>query len=254
MSIYFSSQGVGHDVVLLHGWALHGGVWQRVAQALAEEYCVHLPDLPGHGRSAAVSTFMLDEIVESLHNCFPLPVQVVGWSLGGLIAAHWARRYPQHIKSLTLVASSPYFIRQPDWPHAQAAETVNQLAQQLDQQFDTTIQRFLALQTLGSDSAKTTLAALRELVFAHGRPSGLLAALQLLQNTDYRPHLADITVPTLVLAGARDALTPLAAAQTWANGVADGRLQVFPQASHAPFLSHETEFLQALRPFLAVHV
>ncbi|MEZ5623317.1 MAG: alpha/beta fold hydrolase [Nitrosomonas sp.] len=43
--------GNGPDLVLLHGWAMHGGVWRGVREQLAMKYRVHLFDLPGHGLS-----------------------------------------------------------------------------------------------------------------------------------------------------------------------------------------------------------
>jgi pimeloyl-ACP methyl ester carboxylesterase len=52
MNLFVESRGRGPDVVMLHGWGLHGGVFDRVASQLADRFCVHLVDLPGHGASA----------------------------------------------------------------------------------------------------------------------------------------------------------------------------------------------------------
>lgn len=51
MSLHVETLGSGAPLVLLHGWGMHGGVWAEVAQQLAEEFCVHVVDLPGHGFS-----------------------------------------------------------------------------------------------------------------------------------------------------------------------------------------------------------
>ncbi|WP_239689513.1 alpha/beta fold hydrolase [Aquitalea pelogenes] len=91
---------------MLHGWGLHGGVFDRVASQLADHYCVHLVDLPGHGASAPLARFDADEVADLVDAQFPFPVQVVGWSLGGLIAQHWAARHPDKVKSLALVATA----------------------------------------------------------------------------------------------------------------------------------------------------
>ena len=58
-SLYFETSGRGRDVVLVHGWGLHGGVWARVAAALADHFTVHQVDLPGHGHSASVAPYTL---------------------------------------------------------------------------------------------------------------------------------------------------------------------------------------------------
>lgn len=248
--IHIDSAGRGPDVVLLHGWGLHGGVWERVADRLAADFCVHRVDLPGHGRSAAIAPFTLEAVADTVAASFPLPVQVVGWSLGGLVAQQWALARPDAVRSLALVATSPRFVRDEDWPHAQPAAQIAQVAANLDTDFDGTLQRFLALQTLGAPDARATLAAMRDLLFTHGRPQGLLPALRLLIDADLRGSAAGIACPTGLFFGVRDAITPIGAGRWLAAQLPDAELVEFAQASHAPFLSHEDDFVAALRDFL----
>lgn len=252
-SLYFESVGRGPDVVLVHGWGLHGGVWSRVAQALADEFTVHCVDLPGHGHSVSLQDYTLDNLARALAATFPLPVQVVGWSLGGLAAMRWALDAPASLKSLTLVASSPCFVQRADWPHAQAVQVMRQFADNLGGQFEQTLRRFLALQTLGSESAHAVLAEMKHILFAHGRPSALEAALAVLESSDVRHELPQLHLPTHLSYGQRDALTPIGAARWLAGAIAGSTLTEFPQASHAPFLSHEAEFVADLIPFLQRH-
>ena len=166
-------------------------------------------------------------------------MQVVGWSLGGLVGARWALDAPASVKSLTLVASSPCFMQQADWPHAQPVAVMRQFADNLGNQFEQTLRRFLALQTLGSDSAHAVLAEMKHQLFAHGRPSALDDALAELESSDVRPELPGLRVPTHLSYGQRDALTPIGAARWLAATIPGSSLTEFPQASHAPFLSHE---------------
>ncbi|MHB8535916.1 MAG: alpha/beta fold hydrolase, partial [Sulfuricaulis sp.] len=53
MTIFYERSGHGPDVVLVHGWGLHGGVWADIARGLSKDFRVTVPDLPGHGRSRA---------------------------------------------------------------------------------------------------------------------------------------------------------------------------------------------------------
>lgn len=251
--IHFETRGQGSDVVLLHGWGLHGGVWDRIADRLAEQHAVHLVDLPGHGLSPAPTHATIDAVTGRIADAFPLPVHVVGWSLGGLVGQHWAATRPDAVRSLTLTATSPRFVRAPDWPHAQEAAQIEAVGASLATAFDATLTRFLALQTLGSDSARETLATLRRDLFAHGRPQGLEAMLEVLVRSDLRADAAAIACPTLLLFGLRDAITPIGAGRWLAGQIADSRLVEFPRASHAPFLSHEADFLAALTAFLTEH-
>ena len=237
-------------MVLLHGWGLHGGVFARVAANLSQDYCVHCVDLPGHGASATISPYTLSGVAHTIATHFPFPAHVVGWSLGGLVAQRWALDQPTQLLSLTLVASTPCFTQRADWPCAQPAATLQQFATALTQAFEPTLQRFLALQTLGSDSARDTLAALKQTLFAHGRPLALQEALALLAHEDLRTEIEQLRPTLHLMAGAKDALTPLGSAHWLEKIIPDTHLTVFPRASHAPFLSHEAEFLLALRAFL----
>ena len=253
MSLFIETHGRGPDVVLLHGWGLHGGVFDRVAANLANDFCVHRVDLPGHGASAAAAVFHPDPIAAELAARFPLPVHVVGWSLGGLIAQHWAARHPALVKSLALIATSPRFVRDDSWPHAQQRSAIESVGASLDTAFELTLERFLALQMLGAPAARQTLADLKAQLFSHGRPQGLLPALACLLAADARELAASIHCPVGLFFGARDAITPIGAGRWLADALPDATLYEFAHASHAPFLSHEAEFIAQLRHHLEQH-
>ncbi|KUM00414.1 pimeloyl-ACP methyl ester esterase BioH [Chromobacterium subtsugae] len=250
MNLFVETLGQGPDVVMLHGWGLHGGVFARVAEHLAGRFCVHLVDLPGHGASPALAGFDADAVADLVASHFPLPVQVVGWSLGGLIAQHWAARHPERVKSLALVSTSPRFVRDETWPHAQERKAIEAVAASLDGAFEQTLERFLALQMMGAPAARDTLKSLRGELFSHGRPQGLLPALQLLLEADARSLAGRIRCPAALFCGARDAITPIGAGRWLAEALPDAVLYEFPQASHAPFLSHEQDFVRALAQHL----
>jgi len=246
MTLRIETLGSGADVVLLHGWGLHGGVFERVAAQLADNYCLHLVDLPGHGGSPAMAPFDGARVAAQLAERFPLPAHVLGWSLGGLIAQYWAINYPEQVRSLALVATSPCFVKKPDWPYAQPAEAIEAVGASLDGAFELTLERFLALQMLGSSTARATLKGLREQLFSHGRPQGLLPALDLLLSADLRADVACLRCPVGLFFGERDVITPLGAGRWFAEHVPHATLYAFAQASHAPFLSHEDAFVAQL--------
>jgi pimeloyl-[acyl-carrier protein] methyl ester esterase len=253
MNFYIETSGQGPDLVMLHGWGLHGGVFAGIARALSERCCVHRVDLPGHGATPGLELFDADAVADRLAAAFPLPVHVLGWSLGGLIAQHWAARHPHGVSSLALVASSPCFVERDDWPHAQRADAIAAVGTSLEQAFEETLERFLALQMLGAPGARDTLKAVRADLFAHGRPQGLQSALRLLLNDDARDLAARIRCPVGLFFGERDVITPIGAGRWLEAQLADATLYSFPRASHAPFLSHEQAFLQEIGNFLDSH-
>ena len=53
MRLHVESRGAGPDLVLLHGWAMHGGIWGDAGEQLGRRFRLHLVDLLGHGYSPA---------------------------------------------------------------------------------------------------------------------------------------------------------------------------------------------------------
>lgn len=254
--LHVEETGCGPPLVLLHGWAMHGGLFTSLVPALAVRYRVAVVDLPGHGHSATVPLRSLDDAMQVLDARFRdahEPLRVLGWSMGGALALHWARHEPARIERLVLVGSTPRFITASDWPHAMAPATLQRFGDELAVAYRLTLQRFLTLQVQGSDSGRAALHALRDALFARGEPSPqhLRDALVMLRSIDVRDDLPHIAAPTLVVAGERDTLTPAAASAWMATALPDARLVTIPGAAHAPFLSHRAAFDAAVLPFLA---
>jgi pimeloyl-[acyl-carrier protein] methyl ester esterase len=285
MSLHVETLGSGAPLLLIHGWGMHGGMWGGVAERLAQDFRVLAVDLPGHGKSTLPSPaggrgvggeglqaagepltltlsrqrerglsqrVFLDSFVNQLSAQFTEPLTVCGWSLGGQIALHWALREPEQVRRLILVASTPCFVRRPDWECAMAAETLAQFATALQQDHAQTLRRFLALQVRGSDNERELLAGLREALFSRGEPdmTALQSGLEILRDCDLRESLHEVAQPTLVIAGERDTLTPPQASQYMATQMPDARLAMIAGAAHAPFLSHPEMVTDAVNSFL----
>ena len=180
------------------------------------------------------------------------PLDVLGWSLGGTVALRWARRMPERLARLVLVGVTPRFVADPGWPHAMAPETLQRFGDELAVAYRLTLQRFLALQVQGSAEGRSTLAELRRQLFVHGEPdpAAIAAALAILATADLRADAALVRMPTLVVAGEHDRLTPPAAAAWLARTLPNGQLVEIPGAGHAPFLSHRQAFEATLEGFL----
>jgi len=120
LHLSYRSAGTGEPVVLLHGLADHGGVWQALMEGLGDRYRWIAPDLRGHGESSKPSATAYDSRrlatdLETLAQRFALDaVHVVAHSWAAKIALLWARRQPQRLRSLVLV--DPFFVNQlPGW-------------------------------------------------------------------------------------------------------------------------------------------
>ncbi len=251
-ALHCETQGAGPDVVLLHGWGLHGGIWTRIVRALADEFRVTCPDLPGHGRSAASVARTLQSAAQQVADSAPRGATWIGWSWGAMVALQAAASDLADIARLVLVASTPRFVQGADWTCAVPAAVVRDFVAGLEREPEATLQRFLALQTRGAEHAQAVLRSLRASLNAHGRPDaqGLRDGLAMLAGADLRPLLASVACPVLLIMGGRDTLVPGGAADAMLGALRTARLERIEGAGHAPFLSHEARFLAALRAFL----
>lgn len=253
-ALHVESVGAGPPLVLLHGWALHAGLFSPILPVLASQHRVHAVDLPGHGHSEPLRPWTLEAAVASLERRFAKAgvLSVLGWSLGGAVALDWAHRVPSRISRLLLVATTPKFVASADWPHATSDETLVRFADELRIAFKPTLLRFLTLQMQGSDEGRAVLAALRRQLFSRGEPDAavLVDSLATLRGIDLRDKVRRIRQPALVVTGARDTLAPPEAGAWLAKALPAGRLHALDGAAHAPFLSHREAFLEVALPFL----
>ena len=256
MTPHVEIRGRGPDLVLLHGWALHGGMWGPWLDELEGHARLHIVDLPGHGRSGwPVETRDLAGLARAVFPCVPRGAAVLGWSLGGMLALELARRHPRHLRALILMATTPKFLAGPDWEHGLAPAVLDEFTHGLAQDYRRTVQNFLALQTRGDEHALATLRMLRSKLASHGEPDerALAAGLEVLRNADLRDALPRIALPALVVAGEHDRLTPPGAGRELAAQLPMARYRLIERSGHAPFLSHPDAVLAEVHGFLARH-
>lgn len=245
------SHGQGPDLVLLHGWAIHSGIWGSAGDALAAEYRVHLVDLPGHGVNQHIPLSRDLEQVAGLVLSKVPPAPWVGWSLGGLVALAAACMQPERVRKLVLVGATPSFSRRPDWEWGLGSSARQAFSDGLENAFEETVQQF-SVQTFGANHVGESLNRLGNGPLTETIParSTLDNGLHLLYDNNLLPALNDCKMPTLVLGGSRDrTIRPETFEQTAAM-LPEARLNIIRGAGHAPFISHEEKFLEAIRGFL----
>ena len=171
---------------------------------------------------------------------------------------------------LVLIATTPRFVAAADWPYGAPPERLAAQAAGLQMDYRRTVSDFLELQVRGSTGSTEALTQLRAALFAHGsaddgsrsesdasrepegpRLAALMRGLELLHDTDLRPLLPGITVPSLVIAGQYDRVTHPAASRALADSLPDARYVEIRRAAHAPFLSHLAELGAMIPDFLA---
>ena len=250
--LYYDSMGDGSPIVLLHPFPVHHEFWKSIAGKLAMRYQVILPDLRAHGRSEvgrgtatmrkhAVDLMRLLEVMQIPKAVF------VGVSIGGYVLFEFWRRFRERISALVLANTRA------------EADTEQGRANRLKSIADSCLHGtgpFFDAQTqnlIGETTRRT-----RPEIVANARAmmqmmsvDGLAASQQgMAERSDSIPTLRTINVPTLILAGEEDTITPLANAQLMHQQIKGSRLETIARGGHYSALEHPEEFGRMLRQFL----
>ncbi len=247
-TLWWQTAGTGNcHLVLLHGWGLNAEVWHCISEELASHFTLHVVDLPGFGRSRGFGAMSLDEMARQVLDAAPQNAIWLGWSLGGLVASQIALSQPERVKALVTVASSPCFSAQEAWPGIKP-DVLASFQQQLSEDFQRTVERFLALQTMGTETARQDARTLKQTVLSLPMPEVevLNGGLEILKTVDLREPLAALAMPHLRIYGYLDGLVPRKVVPLLDALWPESESQVIAKAAHAPFISHPAEFCSAL--------
>lgn len=243
-----------NECVFLHGWGMNKNVWQLLIPELESEISMPIKtlDLPGFGDDQACpAPYNLANVANELAEKLSDNSTLVGWSLGGLISLYIAKHHPKKVAKVILVASTPYFTEQDTWSGIKP-DVLKAFMSQLSANTNKTIDRFLAIQAMGSNSAKQDIKQLKQFIQSAPEPQevALSTGLDFLLNEDLRTLFSELTIPMHGIFGALDALVPAKAVAKIQALNSNFNAHVINKASHAPFISHKSEFIKELKEML----
>ncbi len=250
--LHIEALGNGPPLVLLHGWAMHGGVFALLVERLRERHRLFVVDLPGHGRSRDSAVPLAPEACAAAIAARVPRAPWCGWSLGGLVALHAAATRPHMVPGLAMLCASPRFVRGDGWKYGMSPDVFRDFAAGLRADYRGTLDRFIALEAFGSNDARGELRTLRAEVFSRGEPAAHVLAdgLELLETADLRAVLPTLAVPSLWIAGRRDRLVDPRAMREAADAAPGASFTVLEHGGHAPFLTHADEVATLLDGFV----
>jgi pimeloyl-ACP methyl ester carboxylesterase len=248
----YRDEGQGLAVMWLHAFPLDGEMWQPQLAALsAAGYRGLAIDLPGFGASTALPGWTIDSAADAIAELLlqlQIPAVVLGGeSMGGYIALAFARRHPQQLAGLILADTRAAA------DDAAARKRREKMIEDLRQQGAAVVVDNL-LSQLVSDHTRRRQPELVEQIrrmALRQTPDALIDALLALRDRpDASPHLSAIRVPTLVLVGEHDTITPPLAAARLAGSIHSAQLQYIPEAGHLSNLENPQAFNSAVLEFL----
>jgi len=243
LETYFTLEGRGDPVVLLHGWGASSQSLAGLAAALADTFRVLAVDLPGFGWSqippAAWGSREYAGHVERLMQQVGIDrAALVGHSFGGRIAMTLAAGRSTGISRLVLVASAGIRPRRRAGYHLRVATA--KLARW-----------FFCLPGWGATGRRIISAMYARVGSRDYRAAGSMRpTLVKIVNEDLTPLLPSIQVPTLIVWGDQDQEVPRSAVEIVAARIPQARLVVFEGAGHFPFLDMSEKFCRTVNEFL----
>lgn len=251
-SIQYQDRGHGSSVLLLlHAFPLHSGMWRPQIDALSQRFRVIAPDVRGFGASdelpdALTMSTIAEDVWHLLDTLGVGKVVVCGLSMGGYAAFELWRRAPEVFAGLVL-ADTRATADTPEGREGREALAKATLAKGMAFVADDSIPKLLR------NAPDPAVAADVRRIILEGRPAAVAAALRgMALRADSTPSLASIDVPTLVLVGREDAITPPSVAETMAAAIPGATLQTLEGAGHLSNLDAPEAFTAALDRFAAM--
>ncbi len=239
--------GTGPQLVLIHGaggqtrcwpgtWRFAGDAQQSIGLAITNDpdritnHSIYALDLPGHGRSPGpefTSVAALGDVVEAFLEAMDLHnVVLVGHSMGGAIALAIASHQNPRVTGLVIVASSARLM------------VTDEILQGLQNNFEETV-GMIVRYSFDRASGPFFPAKAREYMLAAGSEA-THADFLACSTFDMRDKIAEIKLPSLVVAAENDRMVPLKFSAALADALPNGRLVSFADCGHFLHLERTT--------------
>lgn len=251
----YDDRGEGAPLLLLHGFPHDRSLWapQLADDALGVRRIA--PDLPGFGESEPTAEGSFDDWADwiaAFLDALALPrVMVGGLSMGGYLAFALWRRHPQRVRALVLADTRAG----PDDAEGRAKRRGMQILSRAGGAAAVTERMLTGMVGKTTRAERPEVVATLGAMMRRAPVAAIVAALDaLMHRPDSTPTLATITVPTLVICGEEDALTPPAESRAMHSAISGSELAILPRAGHASNLEDPAGFDGLLSPFLAATI
>ena len=282
LELHIRKQGSGDPILMLHGFPDHGGSWRELADLLAPQYRLIMPDLRGYGLSSRpemVADYRMDLLVGDLIGLLDVlgldQVYLCGHDWGGVLAYELARQMPERIAGLVALNAPPPQVFQDMIWHDSAQRAASQYISMLrsaaadaifcESNVDTLIERFLGDARRRGLLSDEDLAAYRQAWTQPGVWQAMLAWYRAapfdvpLVDATVRPSLSAKTgielpkIPVQVIWGDRDAVFIPAMPDAIADFWPDCRVERIAGAGHVPHRDAPNRCVEIITDFLSHH-
>jgi pimeloyl-ACP methyl ester carboxylesterase len=243
IELAFTRQGRGTPLVLLHGYPLDHHIWDDILPLLEDSFDLIIPDLRGFGESTTIDTsYTMDDLASDVAGLLDhLGIEksaVAGHSMGGYAALAFARRYPERMSGLGLVATQA-LADPPDRKEGRFKSAADIAENGIRGVVDTMTTKFTTderLQKFARSSMEMQ------------QPAAYIGALKAMAERDDSTSLiASIKYPVVIIHGDVDALIPIDRAHEMKSSIPHAHFVEVKGAGHIPMMEAVQETAQGLR-------
>jgi pimeloyl-ACP methyl ester carboxylesterase len=250
--IHYETYGRGRPVLLLHGWLGSWNLWRDTIEILGKEFRTYAIDFWGFGESGARTNdaYRVDNYVELVYQFMDklgiVKAPLIGHSMGGTVSLSTAIRYPEKVVKVGVIGSPI---------------NGNSLNYLLKLSGNRAIARFFWISPF---LLRVFLTGYSYMMAKDGRKMAKMMAKDIsqvtvhsffqsigtLRDTDLRPRLGEVKVPTMGIYGKRDIIVNPNQHLVLKEGVKQAQIELYPDAGHFPMIDSPDRFIQNLRGFL----
>ena len=246
---HYGDTGSGKVLVLLHGLGCQGDHWQPQIDAFSPHYRVITPDSRGHGRShcnrgpSSVKQ-LADDVLILLNHLTIKQVDIIGYSMGGMVGFELACHHAERLNSLTVINSTPHMpannnaVRYLYWSRTLAIRCLG-ITRQAKK-----VSRHLFPQPKQYALAQQYFSSMGSM-----KPSLYLAALRAITRWSVLDLISSIKLPTLVVTGDRD-YTTVASKKAYCDLIPKAELHVINNSNHATPMNQPDALNKVLLTFI----
>jgi pimeloyl-[acyl-carrier protein] methyl ester esterase len=261
------------SLLFMHGWGTDSSVWDGSAKEIADGRPWRALDLPGHGGTERWDS---ETLAPALREIAAVTAEAdgngtigIGWSLGGMALLKAASLEPTLFKALVLVSTGASFVARPGLEFGAPRARVRMMLEGMRNKTEETINKFYPL-NFTAEEAKSRQA--KEFI-SHYAPPGpirctapgsteppgcypafdyteITNALAALGSIDLRAEAKGLTVPTLILHGAKDSVCSVEAGTALHELLKNSKMERFTETGHAPFITRRERFNRVVADFI----
>ena len=248
----YDDVGVGHAVVLIHGYPFNRSLWTEQAEALTSRFRVVTPDLRGFGESDSsegpVTMNRMAQDVAKLMDHMGIEQAVIGGlSMGGYVALAFVKQFPSRVKALVLADTRAQADTE-EGKQTRVQQAEKALSEGMAGIADAMLPKLLTPDTVSK--RPEVVKRVRDMMLKTKPQGAASALLGMAERDDQSEFISTIRVPTMIVVGREDALTPLADSEQMQSKIAPSRLVVIENAGHVSNLEQTEQFNFALVRFL----